>query len=126
MIDAPDSDEHGLFLRDKDGTPQVIDRKTKIVAANDKKGLKPDLKGDVTLKDGRKAVPVFMKMAETYMDKAYAPDAVAEATGVSAAQIKAIAAELARVAFDEEIVICLLYTSPSPRDRSISRMPSSA
>ena len=24
------------------------------------------------------------------------------------------------------IVICLLYTSPSPRDRSLSRMPSSA
>ena len=23
-------------------------------------------------------------------------------------------------------VICLLYTSPSPRDRSVSRMPSSA
>ena len=26
----------------------------------------------------------------------------------------------------EEIDICLLYTSPSPRDRSVSRMPSSA
>ena len=24
------------------------------------------------------------------------------------------------------LVICLLYTSPSPRDRSLSRMPSSA
>ena len=24
------------------------------------------------------------------------------------------------------IAICLLYTSPSPRDRSVSRMPSSA
>ena len=39
------------------------------------------------------------------MNKAYAPDAAAEATGVSAAQIKAIAAELACIAFDEEIVI---------------------
>ena len=26
----------------------------------------------------------------------------------------------------EESIICLLYTSPSPRDRSLSRMPSSA
>ena len=26
----------------------------------------------------------------------------------------------------EDTVICLLYTSPSPRDRSLSRMPSSA
>ena len=27
---------------------------------------------------------------------------------------------------DELYVVCLLYTSPSPRDRSLSRMPSSA
>ena len=26
----------------------------------------------------------------------------------------------------EEVLSCLLYTSPSPRDRSLSRMPSSA
>ena len=25
-----------------------------------------------------------------------------------------------------EVMVCLLYTSPSPRDRSVSRMPSSA
>ena len=28
--------------------------------------------------------------------------------------------------FDAQAQICLLYTSPSPRDRSLSRMPSSA
>ena len=27
---------------------------------------------------------------------------------------------------EEQITNCLLYTSPSPRDRSVSRMPSSA
>ena len=27
---------------------------------------------------------------------------------------------------DGEVEACLLYTSPSPRDRSLSRMPSSA
>ena len=27
---------------------------------------------------------------------------------------------------DSEILVCLLYTSPSPRDLSTSRMPSSA
>ena len=27
---------------------------------------------------------------------------------------------------DKDFVACLLYTSPSPRDRSLSRMPSSA
>ena len=28
--------------------------------------------------------------------------------------------------FADELMICLLYTSPSPRDRTRSRMPSSA
>ena len=32
----------------------------------------------------------------------------------------------ARVLTDAEIITCLLYTSPSPRDRQKSRMPSSA
>ena len=27
---------------------------------------------------------------------------------------------------EELVTLCLLYTSPSPRDRSVSRMPSSA
>ena len=27
---------------------------------------------------------------------------------------------------DKKVFLCLLYTSPSPRDRSLSRMPSSA
>ena len=26
----------------------------------------------------------------------------------------------------DQVFVCLLYTSPSPRDRSVSRMPSSA
>ena len=30
------------------------------------------------------------------------------------------------VSTGEEVVICLLYTSPSPRDATLSRMPSSA
>ena len=31
-----------------------------------------------------------------------------------------------RIAMDTEFLVCLLYTSPSPRDRTRSRMPSSA
>ena len=31
-----------------------------------------------------------------------------------------------RFAVDEDLFICLLYTSPSPRDKHRSRMPSSA
>ena len=38
--------------------------------------------------------------------------------------VRNISAMLRRSHFDYKI--CLLYTSPSPRDRSVSRMPSSA
>ena len=33
---------------------------------------------------------------------------------------------LAELGFEVDLFTCLLYTSPSPRDRSLSRMPSSA
>ena len=38
--------------------------------------------------------------------------------------IKATTFEYAEI--NDEMLACLLYTSPSPRDRSLSRMPSSA
>ena len=45
-------------------------------------------------------------------------------------QVDEARAEIVRIIRDleaaEEITICLLYTSPSPRDLSTSRMPSSA
>ena len=43
--------------------------------------------------------------------------AVAERTGV---------AELGKTTRDIPVYDCLLYTSPSPRDATLSRMPSSA
>ena len=33
---------------------------------------------------------------------------------------------MAHKSIDSRLRVCLLYTSPSPRDRSLSRMPSSA
>ena len=40
--------------------------------------------------------------------------------------IESHGAELNQEVFEDGISICLLYTSPSPRDRTRSRMPSSA
>ena len=42
-------------------------------------------------------------MADRYLTDEYAPEAVAERCGIPAKRIRAIAAELARVAFDEAI-----------------------
>ena len=39
--------------------------------------------------------------------------------------LKAVA-DNAASGLGKKVTICLLYTSPSPRDRSVSRMPSSA
>jgi anaerobic selenocysteine-containing dehydrogenase len=94
------SPEHGLFLRDEAGKPQVIDRKTGKLTAFDKPGVRPDLSATYRHK-GITHRPVFHLMAERYLSDEYAPEAVAERCGIPAQKIRAIAGEIARVAFDE-------------------------
>ncbi len=102
--------DHGLFARNATGRPLVWDRVLHGAVAEDAAGATPALKGEVTLDDGRRAVPVFELMARTYLDARYAPDNVAAETGIAAAQIRRLAGELARVAFDEEIVLAQPWT----------------
>jgi anaerobic selenocysteine-containing dehydrogenase len=49
-------------------------------------------------------------MAERYLDPQYAPEAVAARCGISPDKIRRIAAEIARVAFDEEITLDHAWT----------------
>ncbi|MGR3572190.1 molybdopterin oxidoreductase family protein [Brevirhabdus sp.] len=100
----PGSPEEGLFLRDGDGKPLLLDRKGGAPVAFDTPGVKPDLAAEHRA-DGKLYRPVFQLMAERYLSDDYAPEAVAERCGVPAARIRRIAAELARVAFEEEITI---------------------
>ena len=65
-------------------------------------GVKPDLSGTHRA-SGVTHRPVFHMMADRYLSDDYAPEAVAERCGIPAERIRAIAAELARVAFDEAI-----------------------
>jgi anaerobic selenocysteine-containing dehydrogenase len=100
----PASEEYGLFLKDDDGKSLVIDRRTGKLAPFDGKGVEPDL--SATYRHGGVThVPVFHLMAERYLDEQYAPENVADRTGIKAEKIKHIAAEIARVAFDEAIEI---------------------
>ncbi|MGB5862936.1 MAG: molybdopterin oxidoreductase family protein [Sulfitobacter sp.] len=94
------SPEFGLKLRDEHGKELVIDRTTGKLAPYDQKGVKPDLSATHRAK-GITHRPVFHQMAEMYLDDQYAPEAVAERCGISANRIRTLAAELARVAFDE-------------------------
>ena len=100
----PTSPEHGLFLRDANGKPLVMDRATGKPMAFDAAGVKPDLAHGLR-RSGITHRPVFQLLAERYLDHSYAPEAVAERCGLSAKRIHALAAELARVAFDEAIEI---------------------
>lgn len=105
VLDAPGTAEHGLFARDADGNPLAMDRKTNTIHSVKEVGRKASLKGQVTLADGRKARPAFELLAEKYVDPQYSPEATAEQTGISPEQTRRLAAELAKVAFEEEITI---------------------
>ncbi len=96
----PKSDTHGLLMRDKDGKELVIDKATGKLTAFDKKGVRPDL-GATYEAGGVTHKPVMHLMAERYLSDEYAPETVAERCGIPAERIRAIAAELARVAFEE-------------------------
>ena len=102
--EEPNTAETGLFVRGATGKPQVICRETGKLADYDTPGVMPDLAATYR-HAGQSHRPVFQLMAERYLSDEYAPDAVADRTGVSADRIRSIAAELAHVAFEEEIFL---------------------
>ena len=94
------SPEFGLLLRDEAGKELVIDRKTGKLTPFDKKGVRPDLSA-THRHAGVSHRTVMQHMAERYLKDEYSPEAVAERVGISAKRIRTLAAEIARVAFDE-------------------------
>ncbi len=115
VIDAPGDADHGLFARDADGKPYVFDTKTTALASASATDAMPALSGRYPLADGRKARPVFELMAERYLADDYGPDAVADRTGVAAEDIRRIAAEVADVAFEQQITLDVPWTDSAGR-----------
>ncbi|MVA97297.1 molybdopterin-dependent oxidoreductase [Nitratireductor sp. CAU 1489] len=105
VVDAPGTAEHGLFARDREGRALIWETVTEQAVHHDLKGARPALSGRYELADGRFARPSFQLLAEKYLDAGYAPDAVAAETGVAAETIRGLAAEIARVAFEEEVFV---------------------
>jgi anaerobic selenocysteine-containing dehydrogenase len=97
--------DDGLFARDGEGRALVVDDATGALVDARDPDIVPRLAGAVTLADGRRAVPAFQLIAERCLQPRYAPDRAAAETGIPAATIKRIAAELAHAAFSESIVI---------------------
>ncbi len=110
VIDNPSGADDGLFARNAEGDALIWDKKAGKACSYRKKAITPEMSASVTLEDGRRARPVFRLMADKYLDDKYSPDAVAEATGIPASQIKSIAYQLAQTAFEEEIVIKQKWT----------------
>ncbi|MEM7742139.1 MAG: molybdopterin oxidoreductase family protein [Pseudomonadota bacterium] len=110
LVDRTPGETFGLFVRDADGKPQVWDGANGQLRPFDAPGVKPALKGDFKGPDGQDCKPSFELMAAKYLDPAYAPDAVAEATGIPAERIQALAAEIADVAFNQAFEMPIQWT----------------
>ena len=106
VIDAPGDADHGLFARDADDKPLVFETVTeRVVPAGDEGRAAQRCPAATSSPTAVSPIPSFQLLAERYLDPKYAPEAVAAETGVAAATIRGLAAEIARVAFDEAISI---------------------
>src|SRR5690606_13823500 len=92
------------------GNPLCWDPKAGAVADATRPDVAPALVGEVTLPDGRRAVPAFEPMANRYLDDRHAPDNVAATCGLPAERIRRLAAEIAHAAFAEEVVLDVAWT----------------
>jgi sulfite dehydrogenase (quinone) subunit SoeA len=119
VIRAPGAADDGLFARNEAGEPLVLTAGG--LAGAMQTGVEAKVVGEATLPDGRCAVPVFQLLAERYLDPQYAPEAVAATCGIPAARIRSLAAEIARVAFEEEIEIAQPWTDWAGRRHETMR-----
>lgn len=105
LVNGADGPEKGLILKNAESQPFVIDRRTGAPAPWDGQGVQPDL-GAVW--QGHRTV--FQHMAERYLSDDYAPETVADRCGIPAPRIRALAAELARAAFDQSFTLPIAWT----------------
>ena len=105
VIDDPGAADHGLFARNTAGKPLAWDNRSKSLADATLVDIAPALVGTFKLADGRRAAPAFAAIAQRFLSSDYAPEVAEAETGVSAATIRRIAADLARVAFEETVTL---------------------
>jgi len=118
VIRNPGAADDGLFARNADGNPLCWDSKGNNACCANDVDISPAIVGEYTLPDGRKAIPAFQLLAERYLKPEYAPSAVAERTGISAETIQRIAAEIADVAFRQEISLPIRWTDWAGREHN--------
>ena len=117
VIQNPGQADDGLFLRDADGDPLCWDGEKNAPVKALSVDAKPVLYGERTV-DGKTVKPSFQLLADRYTADEYAPETVAGTCGLPVEQIKRIAAELAHVAFEEEIELPIEWTDWAGRKHS--------
>ncbi|HMB58015.1 MAG TPA: molybdopterin oxidoreductase family protein [Arenimonas sp.] len=131
VIRNPGGGDDGLFARDAEGNALCAvsllpggegarradeeNAEATRFARADAIDIAPAIVGEVTLPDGRRAVPSFHLVAERYLDPQYAPDAVSERCGIPADTIRRIATELAAAAFDSKFSLPIAWTDTHGR-----------
>jgi anaerobic selenocysteine-containing dehydrogenase len=104
LVEARDGAARGLYLRDAEGRPLVRDRRSGAPVPWDAPGVQADLAGGCTI-GGVEHLPVFRHLAARLLDPAHSPEAVAGRCGIPAPRIRALAAEIGRVAFDRVVTL---------------------
>lgn len=97
-------EQEGLFVRDEKGRILVAQSDNTLVAYEEATNCLA-LQGSFKTKDGAIARPVFALLAEHCLSSDYTVERAAEKCGIDATQIYQIADELAKAAFDQEIIL---------------------
>jgi anaerobic selenocysteine-containing dehydrogenase len=123
VVRNPGAADDGLLARDAHGQPLCWDKRSNSSLHAAAIDIAPAIAGEYTLADGRRAVPAFQLLAERFLDDAYGAETVAMQCGVDADTIRRIAAEIADVAFKQEIRLAQRWTDANGRthDEMIGR-----
>jgi anaerobic selenocysteine-containing dehydrogenase len=123
VIEDPGAADDGLFARDATGAPLAFDKTTETLVRATCADIAPALVGTFDLADGRRATTAFQLIAGRYLEPAYAPERAEAETGIPAATMRRIAAELAFAAFDEAIELDIAWTDWAGRhhDKTVGR-----
>ncbi len=116
VIRNPGAADDGLFARDAAGNPLCWERGADRLVSALTTDIHPVIAGEYRLPDGRKAIPSFQLLAERYLDAQYAPATVSQRTGIAADTIQRLAAEIAEVAFKQEIRLPIRWTDWTGRE----------
>ena len=120
VVRNPGGADDGLIARDAQGNAlcaaRVDTQASYVLTRADAIDIAPLMVGEFALPDGRTAVPAFQLLAERFLADDYAPEAVAPRCGTDTTTIRRIAAELADVAFNQEIRLPQRWTDAHGRE----------